>query len=100
MNPARWFVLVALLLLVAGCKNESPKSAATNDYEIKGTVTAVDPNKPAITLDHEDIPGLMKAMKMEFPVASKQILEGIKAGDDVQGRFKKDGLIITELKKR
>ena len=100
MNPARCFVLLVVLPLFVGCKGEPPKGSTALDYEIKGKVVAVDSNKPAVTLDHEDIPGLMKAMKMEFPVATRQMLEGIKAGDDVHGRLKKDGLLITELKKR
>ena len=45
-------------------------SRPPKDYEIKGKVVAVDPIKPAVTLDHEDIPGLMKAMKRAFPAAT------------------------------
>ncbi len=66
-----------------------------------GTVVSVDASKPTVTLDHKDIPGVMKAMTMEFRVANRQIAEQVQAGDQVHGRLKKEesGLVITELKK-
>jgi len=74
----------------------------TSDYPITGRVTAVAPDKKAVTLDHEDIPGLMKAMEMEFVVEDPQILEEIEAANDVRGRLKVDDgkYIITELRKQ
>jgi protein SCO1/2 len=97
-------LLMALLLAAAGCssgKKDGP-GGADKLYEIKGKVVDVDTKKPAVTLDHEDIPGLMKAMEMEFRVESDKLLEGLKPGDQVQGRVKKteSGNLITELKKR
>jgi protein SCO1/2 len=96
--------LVLLLLVLAGCQGAKDQStgATEKEYEVKGKVVAVDPAKPSVTLDHEDIPGLMKAMKMEFRVEDKQLLEGVQAGDHVQGRLKKAeaGLVITHLKKQ
>jgi Cu/Ag efflux protein CusF len=58
--------------------------------------------KPAVTLDHEDIRGLMKAMQMEFAVEDSKLLEGIKAGELVQGRLKKteSGYVLTRLEKQ
>jgi Cu/Ag efflux protein CusF len=103
MTPSRVVVtgLFILLPFLAGCKGDATNSKP-NEYEVKGTVVSVDANKPGVTLDHEDIPGVMKAMKgMPFKVQDRQILEGIKAGDQVHGRLKKEesGLVITELKK-
>lgn len=70
-------------------------------YDIKGKVVAVDTEKKKVTLDHEDVPGLMKAMEMQFSVENPKLLEGIKAGDQVHGRFKVKGsdYLITELMK-
>lgn len=75
---------------------------ASKQYPIGGEVVAVNPEKPSVTLDHEEIEGLMKAMQMEFQVDSPQVLEGIQQGDSVQGQLvKKDGeFLITDLKKR
>jgi protein SCO1/2 len=101
-----WFYLCAVCvvsLALGGCTgSDKSKDSQPNDYDIKGTVTAIDASKPAVTLDHEDIPGLMKAMEMEFPVASPKVLEGLKKGDKVRGRLGKSGsgYTITHLEKR
>jgi Cu/Ag efflux protein CusF len=85
-----------------GCQSSESKRPAAKEYPIKGTVVAVNPDKPSVKLDHEDIPGLMQAMQMEFRVADKSLLEAIKVGDQVQGQLKKDdsGYVITRLEKR
>jgi protein SCO1/2 len=95
---------LALPLALAGCSGGSTSAPQGGDggYDLKGKVTALAPAKPAVTLDHEDIPGVMKAMTMEFPVADAKLLEGLKVGDSVQGRLKKteSGLVVTKLEKR
>jgi protein SCO1/2 len=88
--------MLILALALAGCKGATDK-----EYDVKGKVVAVNPDKPSVTLDHEDIPGLMNAMTMEFDVPDRKLLEGIKAGDQIQGRLKKgeSGYVITQLQK-
>ena len=95
------FVL-SLCLVLAGCKPSEPKAPAEKQYPIKGKVIAVNPDQPSVKLDHEDIPGLMKAIEMEFAVEKAKLLEGLKAGDQVQGRLKVESgkYVITELAKR
>jgi protein SCO1/2 len=102
---ALWLVALALALLVAGCKGGGEATSKTGGeklYDVRGKVVAVDSAKPAVTLDHEDIPGLMKGMKMEFGVQEPKLLEGVKVGDQVQGRLKKggSGYVLTQLEKR
>jgi Cu/Ag efflux protein CusF len=95
--------LTVVVVFLAGCSgDDKSKDTKAKEYDIKGKVTAIDSKKPAVTLDHEDIPGHMKAMKMEFDVASPKLLEGLKEGDMVQGRLRKDesGYTITRLEKR
>jgi len=86
---------------IAGCGN-SAAPLEERHFAVKGKVVAVDRDKKQVTLDHEDIPGLMKAMKMPFAVESEQLLDNIHAGDAVQGRLKVAGdkYTITELKAR
>src|SRR5438309_2361056 len=100
MKPSHWFLLVALTVPVifAGCRGNE-KAPADKQYAIKGKVTAVNPDKSSVKLDHEDIPGLMNAMEMEFAVEKAKLLEGLKAGDQVQGRLKVESgkYVITEL---
>lgn len=92
---------LALFAFLTGCSG-TPTNPAAGQYEIKGKVVAVDLKKPAVTLDHEDIPGLMGAMKMEFMAQEAKLLEGLRPEDRVQGRFKKtpEGYLITQLEKR
>ena len=64
----------------------SPAGAATQ-YDIRGKVESVASDRQAVTLDHEAIPGLMAAMKMEYRVSDASVLQGLKAGDRVHGRL-------------
>ena len=105
---AAWMIL-ALPLILAGCGDEGadgppPQAggAADKQYEVQGRVVEVAPDGRTVTLDHEDIPGLMKGMEMKFTAEDPAMLEGIEAGDQVQGGLVvRDGnYIITELKKR
>jgi len=102
MHRLRAFVISAFLLsaaAISGC-GSNPPAPAEKSYAVKGKVVAVDRDKKQVTLDHEDIPGLMKAMKMPFAVESEQLLDGIHQGDDVHGRLKVAAgkYVITELK--
>jgi Cu/Ag efflux protein CusF len=102
-SQALWLVVLAIPLVLLGCKGEAtPRKGGEKLYEVRGKVVAVNSAKPAVTLDHEDIPGLMKAMQMEFAVEDPKLLEGIKVGDQVQGRLKKaeSGYVLTQLEKR
>jgi Cu/Ag efflux protein CusF len=102
MKPV--IVILSLVLLsavvFAGCRQAAEKSQAKS-YPIKGKVVAVDAGAKSVTRDHENIPGLMQAMEMEFQVADPKALDGLKAGDQVQGRLedRRDGQVIVELKK-
>jgi Cu/Ag efflux protein CusF len=102
--PWIWLVVLVFPCLLAGCKESASdkQGAADKEYDVKGKVTEVDPKKQTVTLDHEDIPGLMNAMEMPFQVENPALLEGIKAGDKVQGRVKKGdaSYTITHLEKR
>ncbi|MFO0899066.1 MAG: copper-binding protein [Pirellulales bacterium] len=47
-------------------------------------VVTVDSSKGTVTLDHEDIPGMMRAMQMEFK-AAPEVLSSVAPGDAVKG---------------
>jgi protein SCO1/2 len=93
----------ALLALVfAGCQSSSDSGPKEKVYEIKGKIVAVAPDRSTVKLDHEDIPGLMKAMTMDFGVADPKLLDGLAPGDTVQGKLKVESgkYVLTELRKR
>ncbi|MEO2089630.1 MAG: copper-binding protein [Gemmataceae bacterium] len=95
-------------VVLAGCQNQPgsstapSKSAGTKVYDVTGKVVSLYPTKKLVTLDHEDIPGFMKAMTMEFPVADAKLLDGMKAGDAVRGKITVEGgsYAVTSLEKR
>ena len=97
-------VTLSAATFVTGCQNQSASSTApaAKVYDVKGKVVSLDPAKKVVTLDHEDIPGLMKAMKMEFAVEDAAVLDGLAAGDRVTGKLKADGgsYVVTSLKKQ
>lgn len=98
--------LVTLPLGLAGCdkKAEAPKAEASTDAmggmamptEVKhgkgtGTVTAIDPAKGTVTLDHGEIAELQwPAMKMGF-AAKPEVLKDVKVGDKVHFEIDWDG---------
>ena len=91
-------LLVSLVLIGCQSRSNAPKEKS---YDVKGTVVSVNLNEPSVELDHQDIPGLMKAMVMPFKAASPKLLEGLKPGDKVQGKLKvaAGGQTITVLEK-
>jgi protein SCO1/2 len=104
MRTARLLLLLlALGLLIAGCKQNAADQSTANEYDIRGKAVAVDPANAEVTLDHESIPGVMEAMNgMPFKVEDPKLLSGIQPGDQVQGKLKKTaaGKVITRLEKR
>jgi Cu/Ag efflux protein CusF len=101
MRPLLMTLIVASVCLAfVGCqKGDTDKEKI---YDIKGKVVSVDVPKKSVKLDHEDIPGFMMAMEMSFEVENAKMLDGLKAGDPVQGKLKvKAGTnVITELRKQ
>ena len=111
---------LALAATLAGCNkqpeaakpSESSSAAAGNmsdmamPVEMKhgkgvGTVTAIDPTKGTVTLDHGDITELKwPAMEMDFS-AKPELLEGIKVDDKVAFEIDWDGKSgsVTVLRK-
>jgi Cu/Ag efflux protein CusF len=101
MKLSHWLRLTALLLpwTLAGC---GKSDTGAKVYDIKAKVVAIAPDKKAVTLDHEAIPGLMQAMQMDFPVAGAQVLEGIAPNDQVEGKLQVSPdrpMTVTQLRK-
>lgn len=95
-------VRVHLLILLALCAlsfgnlaNATTNSvAATNKlqtYQVKGMVVALGDDGKTVKIKHEEIPGYMAAMTMEFEVRGTNGLRGLAAGDSVAFR-----MLVTE----
>jgi Cu/Ag efflux protein CusF len=60
----------------------SSKTVAT--YRGEGQVQRVDAAQGRVTIRHQEIPGFMGAMTMTFRVKDGKLLDGVRAGDEVQ----------------
>ncbi len=83
-----------VLPMVSVCHARFEKAASSVFHGV-GVVTAIDSGTGALTLDHEDIPGLMPAMEMMYRVDTPELSRGVKVGDRVD--FDLDGKTYTVL---
>lgn len=90
---AAWFSLAAIAALGA-CSDPGP-----TDHPGHGIAREIDPVARTVTLDHEDVPGLMKGMTMTFAVAPGVELESIAPGSEVEFVLQQagDALTVTRI---
>lgn len=114
------FALILLVFLLTACekhvseaKPEIVKTPATpapvtapsipkdGFYDGTGEVTKINSELGSIELKHDDMPGLMPAMQMEFYVKDKAILKGLAVGDRVSFvlEYRHPQEFITSIKK-
>ena len=83
----RYFTLILFsVLLFTACQKAEfgkPASADAKRYPIKGEVVAVDKAKKKATIKHEEIPGYMEAMTMDFPIREDWVWEDLNPGANV-----------------
>ena len=80
----------------------SPAPTPRNgDYSAKGVVTKIDTELGSVELNHQEIKDLMPAMKMEFFVSDKSILDGLSVGDEVDFviRYRDRNETIVKIRK-
>jgi len=77
----------------------SSTSWAADTYSAHGLVKAVDVTAHTVTIDHDDIPGLMPRMTMTFSVTDSAALSAIKVGERVDFSLRDDGgkFVVTEI---
>ncbi|MDZ4779989.1 MAG: copper-binding protein [Planctomycetia bacterium] len=94
-------LLLSIVMVGVGCQR-TPTSPTAKQYDIIGKIVAVDRDRGTVTLDHEDISGLMQGMEMEFKVEKPELLEGLNAGDEVMGQLdvQSSDQVITSIHKR
>jgi Cu(I)/Ag(I) efflux system protein CusF len=62
---------------------KTPFVPKNGDYPGRGKVKRIEIKGGSVELDHEAIPDVAPAMKNEFFVSDKTMLNGLKLGDDV-----------------
>jgi Cu/Ag efflux protein CusF len=114
MSTAKAVVYVAAVVVLIGCGDgnggrggtvppaAAPAQTAAKQYDIRGRVEAISRERGTVTLDHEEIPGVMAAMKMEYDVTDPSILDQLAVGDSVAGRIEErsGSYVIVSLQKR
>ena len=68
-------VVLALILAMA-CSRESPKPVSEPGetlYTIRGTILSRNSSDNTLFMDHEEIPGFMAAMKMDYTVRGAEV---------------------------
>jgi Cu/Ag efflux protein CusF len=91
-----WIAALGLALgLTLACGGSS------SDGRGHGVVQSVDAQARQVSLEHGDIPGMMKAMTMTFEVAPDVSLEGLEVGAEVDFRVQEEGGVytLTELQR-
>jgi Cu/Ag efflux protein CusF len=95
---------MSIALAGCGAGGEAPRSSppAETFYAIRGLVKGVAADRRSVTIDHEEIPGFMPRMEMEYVVTDPALLDGIEPGAQVEGtlRMRGRGLSIVRLQKR
>ena len=98
------------LVITSGCNTRGgapevsgPAAAVqTTSHKSFGKITNLKPAVPSVEIDHEDIPGLMPAMEMEFHVKDKSLLNGLQTGDRVEFTVENGvrGIQVTAIRKQ
>jgi len=82
-------VLLAIVLLIAGCRRSSAPLATDNlaHFAVRGTVVSTDTGTGEVTLDHEAIPGFMDAMTMPYKLAQPGVIGELHPGDRITAQL-------------
>lgn len=99
------FILFSVFLFTA-CQNapEQAVSADAKRYPLKGKVISVDKAKKKASIAHEEIPGYMEAMIMDFPIRNEDVLNTLTKDaeiqaelivDDAQGEYWLENIAVT-----
>jgi protein SCO1 len=87
--PRKSLLVLALIALLAGCKNEQlPRTsmsatlhAPQKTFPVRGKVIATDATH--VTLDHEAVPGFMDAMTMPYKLKDPSVVSELHPGDRI-----------------
>ncbi len=81
----RQSVFLPLLLAVElACGGKPESKGAAHHYPVNGRVMALDAKNHTVSLDAAAIPGYMEAMRMDYPVPSREDFDALHVGDKIQ----------------
>jgi Cu/Ag efflux protein CusF len=68
-----------------GC---SPAEASTRGHPVTGDIVSLLPDRGALLVDHDEVPGVMRAMTMEFRV-DPRVLDAVQPGQRITARMER-----------
>ncbi len=91
-------LLVFLLIFLPYLRGMNPGDGGRS-YQGRGSVIYTDQEEKKVTLRHEDIEGVLPAMTMDYEVHSPELLQGLKAGDEVRFHLSPAGFefVVVEI---
>ncbi len=77
-------LLASYVLALAGCGGEKKPEVPIQQYQVRGEVVRLEPDRDVAVIKHEKIEGWMEAMTMEFPVRDKNEFAKLAPGQTIQ----------------
>jgi len=83
---------IFLALLLLACSGESPADRPLSEpgeklYPVRGVILSRRPSDNTVNMDHEEIPGFMAAMKMDYAVRGADVAQLPADGTRVEARL-------------
>ncbi len=85
------FLLVLASAVLSACQNvstaNSTASSSAKRYDLKGKVVSVNKAEKKAKIDHEDIPGFMDRMTMDFPIKEDWVWDELQPGAEIRAEL-------------
>lgn len=81
---------LSICLLLSACQTpdaSSANSASIKRYELRGKVVSVDKLQKRAKIEHEEIPGFMDKMTMDFPIKENWVWEDLVPGVEIRAEL-------------
>ena len=81
---------------------KSPQAAEVRTFSGTGVIRSINLKEGWFEIDHEEIPGFMAAMQMQWSVKDRSMLKSVSVGDRVDFTVEDNNgsEVITELKRK
>ena len=83
---------VLFLVLLPGCSSRAPEEETGKVYLVRGQVIRIIADGAGMRCAHEEIPGLMGAMRMDFQIRSGETAADLRPGDKIRFSYR-----VTDL---
>ncbi len=86
----RYFIIFLLSIsLFTACQKAEQQTASADAkrYPMKGKVLSVDRANKKASIEHEEIPGYMEAMTMNFPIRADWVWDDLTVGSDIRAEL-------------